>query len=354
MTAAPTARVVGFSDIPSSAWDRGGMRIRNPMQSHEWLSAAVDVFGDRQQALAVIVGESDRPDGLAVLGGERRLKLLGGIDIGESVEVIFRDQQTLDALAHGIARLGRPVEFGHYPTRSDFSASLRRTPGWRGLVVSRPVATRAAPSLILDPGWTDPYQQLGRSRRQSLRRKMRKAEKAGPVDIKVISPAANEVDRLFDKVMEIEAKSWKSRAGTALAQDLRQAEFFRNYAHRAARKGILRLCFMHIGEAAAAMQFAVVWENRFWSIKIGYDEGFSEFSPGELLTLELIRHGAEQGLASFEFCGKEADWTRKWTQTAQDIAALRLYPANPGGVAALLHDAVRIGKQTLATRLKRT
>ena len=41
--------------------------------------------------------------------------------------------------------------------------------------------------------------------------------------------------------MAIEANSWKGDAGTALAHDRQRAEFFRHYAHAAAREGILRI-----------------------------------------------------------------------------------------------------------------
>ena len=84
----------------------------------------------------------------------------------------------------------------------------------------------------------------------------------------------------FDQAMAVEAKSWKGEARTALAYDGRRAEFFRHYVRQAAREGILRICFMHIGESQVAMQIAVEQQQGFWLLKIGYDAGFATASPG--------------------------------------------------------------------------
>ena len=90
------------------------------------------------------------------------------------------------------------------------------------------------------------------------------------------------------------------------------------------------------------MTYAVVWQNRFWAIKVGYDDQFSAVSPGEALLVELIRSCADSGYDSFEFCGKEAPWTRAWTKESIEIEALRFYPLSILGVGRLAADSKAI------------
>lgn len=341
--------LVEFGTIPASAWTSGALPQRSLMQTHDWLSAAAETYGQGQHTLALLPGGLADPRGLALLGRARAggLRLLGSIDIGESVELLWRDSDALEELARGLTRLGVAVELGHYPNGLDFAAKLRRVQGQRGMTVARALPQRAAPCLPLDDSWQDPLRHFGAKRRQRFRRKWRKAERFGPIAVEIAAPSEVDLDRQFDRGIAIEARSWKGRAGSALMHDERQAAFFRDFGRRMAAKGQLRLCFLTIGGADAAVEYAVVWQNRFWSIKLGYDDAFAEFSPGEALRLELVRHSAEKGYDAFEFCGKEADWTKGWTDRATEIAALRIYPFTLAGLGKLAYDGCEIGRRRL-------
>jgi CelD/BcsL family acetyltransferase involved in cellulose biosynthesis len=135
--------------------------------------------------------------------------------------------------------------------------------------------------------------------------------------------------------MRIEACSWKGEAGTALVHDEQRAEFFRQYANIACEQGILRLCFLDLGEQAVAMQIAVQSAGALWLLKIGYDPAFSAASPGMLLMRETIRYSVEQGLARYEFLGKSEAWTDVWTKEKHECVSVQIYPFRPRGMLAL-------------------
>lgn len=339
-------RLVEFGSIPAEVWEDGLLPVRSLMQTHEWLSAAAEVYGQGAATKALIVGPADAPVALALLGqraGFGGYRLLGAIDVGESVEVMWTDETALDQLACGLTRLGASVDLGHYPTTTDLEARLRRGQRWRGLTLTRHLPQRALPALQLTEDWSDPLKLFSRSRRQRFRRKWRKAEEIGDVAVEILSPKAAELDGQIERAMAVEVKSWKGRAGTALLHDPDQAAFFRAFGRRMMARGRLRLCFLTINGQDAAMEYAAVWQNRFWSIKLGYDDSFGAVSPGEALRVELMRHCAEQGYEAIEFCGKEAPWTKAWTDQAVEIQALRVYPYTPRGMAGLAVDAWTTG-----------
>jgi CelD/BcsL family acetyltransferase involved in cellulose biosynthesis len=92
---------------------------------------------------------------------------------------------------------------------------------------------------------------------------------------------------------------------------------------------------MHIGDKVAAMQMAAEHNDKFWLLKIGYDEQFANCSPGSLLICETIRYAAERGLRSYEFLGRIESWTSMWAKEQHPCVSLRAYPLGVGGMAAL-------------------
>jgi CelD/BcsL family acetyltransferase involved in cellulose biosynthesis len=346
-------QLVEFSSLSPAAWDAGQAKPHSLMQTHDWLQTAAEIYGYEGQNKTLIVGDSDAPTAMASFrncGAMRGLRLAGAIDVGESVEALFADDAAFDDLLRGMVQLGVAVDLGHYPTRNDVSRRLRKAGTGRGLTIVRRLSQKAMPSLPLDENWKKPLQQCSRSRRQQYRRKWRKAEAIGPVSLEILSPNVAEVDPLFDRIMAVEARSWKGREGTALLQDDKQAAFFLSFGRKMAAKGLLRLCFLTVAGQDAAMSFATVWDNRFWAIKVGYDESFAPVSPGEALLVQLIRHSAEQDYTSFEFCGKDAPWTRAWAEHSLEIEAIRFYPFTVFGLGRLAIDICQMAKQRIAAK----
>lgn len=157
----------------------------------------------------------------------------------------------------------------------------------------------------------------------------------------IITPRPDNVDALLDEAMAVEMKSWKGKDGTAMGCDPVEAAFCRAYARSACRHGVLRLCFLRINGQAAAMHVAMVHGGGFWLLKIGYDESFARCSPGMLLIRESISYAAKLGLSTYEFLGKSEPWIEMWSKVQRGCVAVRVYPYDPSGMAALTSDATK-------------
>lgn len=339
------ATVVPLADVPAGSWDGLAAHHATPLTSSLWVQTAAEVMAGNESAQAVVVGDPSAPTAAAALyippDAPEGYRLLGALDFGESVDLPARDDAALALLAEQLWHLGRPVDLGHLPIDTKLLSHLKRHRPPGSVLLALPRATKAMPVINLDRDWGDPARALGRKRRQSLARKKRQAAKSfGPVSTRVLAPDSRQVRALIDQAYAVEANSWKSRVGTALRQQPHQADFFRRFGQRAAERGLFRVAFLDFGGTTAAMQFGVEVDDVFWSIRIGYDERFSSVSPGELLMYDLICDGAERGLSRIELCGKAAEWTRRWTDTARPIASVRLYPATVLGVRGFARDAV--------------
>lgn len=347
-----TARIVrdvASLDAMAEAWDALAAPAVAPMQQYAWARACASAFTGRR-ALHVVAVKG--PSGLAVAPLVRhrdimgRVEFLGSPELDEPADILASDGVSLARLAEALVRCGHPLLLRRLPAESPLVPALLRAYQGRGVVVRRQL--RGFPWIRLDDGCTAPEERLNPGRRSDLRRARRIASGMGSVRVELLSPGPAEVAPLLDEAFDVEAAGWKGRTGTALAVDRVRQQFFRQYAAAAARRGMLRLGFLRIGERAAAMQLGVDWGGRFWLLKMGFDEAFARCSPGTLLMAEMVRLATERGLRAYELLGTSEPWALVWTRLEHPSVSLRAYPANPRGVRAMAADLARAGWRRLA------
>lgn len=324
--------------------------LDSPMQTPAWLQAAAISFTGMEPELVCIRGSA--LEAIAPLarrrGSGERLETLGGRELGEPLDLLWRDERALETLCEKLARDLRPLLLVRQPLGSPVLPTLRRSYGSRAVI--RTVDRVGLPLIALHAGWAEPESQLSARRRQDLRRARRRAEAFGAVAVDVQAPAPHELDRLLGQALRVEAASWKGRVGTALLHDDLRRNFYYRYAHAAAADGKVRIALLRIGGETAAMQFAIVHAGAWWLLKIGYDERFACCSPGQLLIRETIAAAQRLGLARYEFLGTSAPWTRVWTCEERPAATVLVYPRRPRTLRVLVRDGSDFGRRALARR----
>jgi CelD/BcsL family acetyltransferase involved in cellulose biosynthesis len=273
--------------------------------------------------------------------------LLNYYRVYEPADLAFRDAASLAALAGRLRERRRPFVFERLFAASPTVSALENAVGAAGWLIVRPQA--ATPWIALDESWSAPEQKLSSRRRSDFRRAGRQAEQAGTVRTVLHSPDPNEVDHLLDLAFEIERRSWKGASGTALADGL-VGEFYRRYARSAARVGQFRIELLYIGDQPAAMQLAVVQQNRYWVLKVGYDPQFQRASPGILLMVEAIKGAVAEGLTTYELLGTVEPWIQVWTELERACVSLRYYPNNWRGGMAIAGDVLGQARKRFARR----
>lgn len=324
--------------------------ICGPTEQFAWATSCMATLDARRPLRVVHIDRDEQCVGLAPFAlrrvrGLSRMALVGLSDLHEPMDLVAADQAALERLTAAVVNRRQSVVIDRILADSPTLAAFEKTCRGRAIFVRRRAAN--CPYITLDASWLDPASHLNSGRRSDLRRARRKAEQAGKVSVEILSPSEDEVDALLERAIEIEARSWKGTAGTALAHDRRRAEFFRHYVRQAAREGVLRICFLHIGDWAAAMQIAVEQGGGFWLLKVGYDAQFASASPGLLLMQETIRYAAEAGLSTYEFLGRAETWTTVWTNQERETSTVRIYPITPAGLSALAVDATAAGLRKL-------
>ncbi|MEW6193625.1 MAG: GNAT family N-acetyltransferase [Bacteroidota bacterium] len=105
----------------------------------------------------------------------------------------------------------------------------------------------------------------------------------------------------------------------------RLGDFFRSYSRDTVELKMLRFCFLRISGIAAAVQIGIEYANRFWLLKIGFNEAFARCSPGIILMNEVIGYAFFKKLNAVEFLGSNEEWLHIWTNHFHEISNYRIY-----------------------------
>jgi CelD/BcsL family acetyltransferase involved in cellulose biosynthesis len=317
---------------------------RGPTCQLAWTAAGIAAFTGEDELRVVVAGVPPHAKAIAPLRRGRRagaaLEFISADELYEPMDFLYADAEALAAVTDELARAKVPLFLNRLPESSPTIGALRSSFRGSGLVVCRPVA--AAPFIQLDAGWIRPEAKLDPRRRSDLRRAWRHARQLGVVQTEILAPKPAEVGPILDEAFRIERASWKGRNSSSLSDDAGRAKFYRKFAEDACARGVLRVCFLRIDRRAVAMQVAIESAERFWLLKIGYDEEFKRCSPGTLLTHETIRYAASRGLSGYEFLGVVEPWTAVWKSASRSCVSVRVYPARWRGLVALAADVTRV------------
>jgi len=311
--------------------------VATPMQSFEWISACARAF--RNGELKVLTTGGNLITGFAPLfrpAGHKTWTLLG-TELYEVTEFTYSDPTAAEMLATAVLDCRFPVFLRSIAVDSPLLQAFRRSCSER----RRVMVTRAmpgAPWLGLDESWKEPESHLNSGRRSDLRRARRNAEKLGQLRITFACPRLHELSDLLPLIYRLENANWKGRMGSSLQSDPEIGEFYRNYARAACDSGVLHLGVMWVGDEPVAMQLAVEHNNRFWLLKMGFDEQYQRCSPGTLLMVESLRYAANLGCHVYEFLGVSEPWNQLWTNLCHERVSVRIYGAGFRGLATLAGD----------------
>jgi CelD/BcsL family acetyltransferase involved in cellulose biosynthesis len=327
-----------------SRWQQLPQAAQEFPQSAEWIAVAAQSLYASDTLRFIQVSQQGEIVGLAPLAVTRgrfpeRLEIAGATTLFEPCGFNYRDHDALTALCEALVRTGRPVVLQRIEADGVLAQAFEAAARGRGQLLR--FNASGAPFVNITSSWQQYFQSLSSRRRQDYRRARRALERLGKIEVEIRAPDAAAVEAGMAEAMQVEAASWKGREGSAMLTNPRLSGFFLQLAAYLASRGQLQLCFLRLNGAAIAMQIAAVHGNRWWVLKIGYDERWAEHSPGIQLMWDVLREAFERRLASFEMLGSAESWLTIWTREQRAYRTLAFYPYNGRGMVALGADIMR-------------
>jgi CelD/BcsL family acetyltransferase involved in cellulose biosynthesis len=315
-------------------WERSA--VAAPSARAEQIVNWIDAFAGDAPFYAVTVNDGDRFVAALPLVGRRmkhivRVGMLphnewtsgGDLLVDPAADV----DAALDCLCDGVADAPWPllwldeIALGT-PHWQAFRAALERT----GMSFE---ATRLASTaqVAIEGDWQRYESTRDGDHRRSRRRYAKKLQQAGRLQFDVHSPRdPNEASRLVRLAFEIEDRGWKGAAGSSVAK-AGLLEVFERQAGLLAESGNVEFAFLTLD--SQPMAFAYCWRAKgvAFIAKLGYDDAFRQYGPGQQLVMHLLERLHGQGdCRLLDFWGRLAPWNQSWATHTYDVSRLVVAP----------------------------
>ncbi len=331
-----------------------------PFLDPQWMLSWTEAFAPQEPVL-LCARDGRRLVGLAALQrlteswGGRRITTLQSRTNAESFRFAFLSWKgrvdIQEQLWRALCHCGRSdvIRIEHVPEGSPTLTAARTVAGelgWSCLV--RP--TYQTPWRPLSPTtqWDD---GLTRRFKRNLRRAERRLGELGEVRFEVVTTGTR-LKQALDVFYRLEASGWKGRNGTAVVQCSQVKRFYDGLVDRAeVWIPILTVC----GAPVAAYVLRVSGHNLF-ALKTGYDQTYSKYAPGLLLTSRVIRYGLEHGMEMLDLMADRSRWKADWAPEVRPHYEVLLFaPTRTGRYAFWVRYGVRQQAKRLlgAVRLSR-
>lgn len=319
-------------------WDALNEKSGNLLQSFDWFYSCAKHFYPENKIFTVVYRKNNEIKCILPLAKVENIavpayELLGSSFLFEPSGAIYETDESFKSLLSEIKIIKYPI----FLSRITHGFNFNKIPNL--LSVQRRVTYSSY--IKINKNWNDFFNDLKSKRRSDYRRALNRAKNFGQVSTQVLTPDSEQFDELFTNALNIEASGWKGIKKSALLYNQKCQNFFREFLKTMCLQHRLRIAFLSIEEIRIAMLIGIVYNSKFWILKIGYDEEYAVCSPGMLLTMETIKFGFEQNLLTYEFLGSYEKWQDMWPIEIRKYSTVALYPFTVGSFFHFGFDVLR-------------
>jgi CelD/BcsL family acetyltransferase involved in cellulose biosynthesis len=314
-------------------WDRLASQAPTPFGLHAWFSCWWAAFGAGAELQVCALWRSgELAAALPLCARDGRLEALAN-EHTPVFEPPARDPEALAAVgeaALGAGSGGLTVEA--LPAGGEAVEALERaarTRGRRWLVEAQQSSPIVDTSVSKEefraaskPRWGAP-----------LDRFRRKMEREHGAELRLLQPPAD-LEAELREGFKVEASGWKGESGTAILSSTDTLDFYSSLASAMAARDELRLSGLYLDGRLVAFDYSLLYGDRLWLLKTGFDESQRRTAPGLVMRLGIIERCIELGLDAHELLGGDEPWKLKFSSTERRHCNLRVYPRGPRGSTA--------------------
>lgn len=324
----------------------------HPFDQHCWYRCWWSAFGgDREMAVCTVWRDGKLAAALPLLREEGLLK---GFINGHSLTTrpLALDHAALEKLVAAVRKeAARGMDLRGLPVR-DPGLALLEAPV-RG-ASALPLVVPAFASPFIDTcGDYETWRKENKHRwKGQLERQWRKMGRDYEAEFTLIE-APKDLDAEVAEGLRIEASGWKGAEGTAIESSPESASFYREMAAAFQARDELRFSWIVLDGTAVSFVFSLLYRNRFYELKAGYDEDYRSLAPGLVHRLAIIKRCFELGIDEYDMLGDEGGWKTRFSSGNRPHVNLRTYPRNPAGIAQYVYRSkLRPGLKQLRGKMR--
>lgn len=186
--------------------------------------------------------------------------------------------------------------------------------------------------------WEAYRKTWSRNHRRNVTRHRRQLEADyGQVRLRLEAPTnPQQLAALLRHGFEIEDRSWKGAAGTSILRSPGMWAYYLRQAELLAARDQLLLAFLEVDQQPIAFQYGWSAKGVYHPFKIGYDERYHAYGPGQLLIHDLLEHFFHtRSQRTFDFIGPLSAASSKWQTSRYTIGRIVVAPRQMFGQAMI-------------------
>lgn len=174
---------------------------------------------------------------------------------------------------------------------------------------------------------------LSKNFRRSLKRARQYLDKLSGVEFN-FTHYGPVLEEKLDSFMDVEASGWKGAqgSGTAIKLNPNLRCFYRTLTSRLCAYDSVSINSLNADGKCIAAQFCILLDNTAYIVKIGYDESYKRYAPGNLLVDFFIKKSIEDSTIMNINLLTDAEWHMDWKPKSLDKSTLYIYNATPLGL----------------------
>lgn len=330
-------------------WSQIVARMARPRFLHlpQWYRAFTEAFETTQDAVFFLLVELDGVPS-AILPLRRVRRRIGGarlrvIEIPHNDHVPLCDLVGAESKISSADLLRRCLEAIRDRFRSRYDVILLPR-AIEGSCLYQFATSVALPRMISEPDKpcdvlpVMPHgarlKALSKNFRKSLRRARQRAGKLENVSYFTAVSLA-ELHEAFPEFLEVEASGWKGAQGSAILAHSSLRTFYSGLIDGFGPSRSCEINLMRVGEECVAGQFALITDESYYLLKIGYRETAADIAPGNVLLEHLLeRLAAEKRVRSVNLL-TDSEWHTKWRPSRSATRKCRIFATTAGGSLGL-------------------
>lgn len=272
-----------------------------PFVTPAWQRVWLDHFQDGRDLQILTARDGERLIGVAPLlrdGG--RVELVGHYSICDYMDVVVTpgfERAFFTSLFSRLAADGRQL--------IDMRGLRSSSPTVEGVAIANEYGyalereeEALAPWVCLPSSWDEYLASLSKKDRHELRRKLRRVEGAGKLELRVVTDAAeaaSSLDTLFHlmRISSHHKEEFLARPG--------MEAFFRDTTFAMASEGMVRFYFLILDGQCVASVLNFDLAGRLYMYNSGYDPALSHYAVGLMSKALLLKDAIENGRGCVDF-----------------------------------------------------
>ena len=152
-------------------------------------------------------------------------------------------------------------------------------------------------------------------------------------------------------LFDLHTRRWGSASKPGVFRGEARRNFYFDLSRSALSQGWLAFHRMKWGERTLAIQYGLIYRNRFHLLQEGYDPDFATIRPGVALRAWLMRHWIELGVEEYDFLAGSSSYKFDWGGKAKTASRWVILPTRLLRVVAVVGPKLAMQARAKAGQL---